>query len=239
MVVIAGGEYLPLYKAADGVKKVKVNAFSLDISQVTNQDYNRFIQKNKRWNQGNIKPVFADGNYLAQFANKSFAAIEKQAVTNVSWFSARAYCKAQGKRLPTTDEWEFAARASSDKPNGTDDAAYRQTILEWYSKPASEGLPDIDNTEVNFWGVRGMHGVVWELVNDFNTSLVTGESRADTQLDKQLFCGAGAASAVNPDDYAAFMRYALRSSYQAAYTMQSLGFRCAKDIDSEVRAITN
>ena len=56
---------------------------------------------------------------------------------------------------------------------------------------------------------------------------VAGESRGDTQLDQQLFCGAGAASSVDPNDYAAFMRYALRSSYSAHYTVESLGFRCA------------
>ncbi|MFT6408028.1 MAG: sulfatase activating formylglycine-generating enzyme [Arenicella sp.] len=75
-----------------------------------------------------------------------------------------------------------------------------------------------------------MHGVVWEMVRDFNTALVTGESRGDSSLDKQLFCGAGASSSVDPSDYAAFMRYALRSSYSASYTLSSLGFRCAKDI---------
>jgi formylglycine-generating enzyme required for sulfatase activity len=74
---------------------------------------------------------------------------------------------------------------------------------------------------------------VWELVDDFNTALVTGESRGDSQLDDSLFCGAGAASSVDPSDYAAFMRYALRTSYQAHYTMTSMGFRCANDIQQQ------
>jgi sulfatase modifying factor 1 len=69
------------------------------------------------------------------------------------------------------------------------------------------------------------------LVSDFNTSLVTGESRGDSQLEKSLFCGAGAASSADPSDYAAFMKYALKSSYEANYTMESLGFRCAKDTE--------
>jgi formylglycine-generating enzyme required for sulfatase activity len=33
-----------------------------------------------------------------------------------------------------------------------------------------------------------------------------------------------------PSDYGVFMRYALRSSYSANYTLNSLGFRCAKDL---------
>ena len=157
--------------------------------------------------------------------------IAEQPVTNVSWFAARAYCKSLDKRLPTVDEWEYVARASSKHAKGSEDPEYLQMILDWYAQPASQELPRVADTAPNFWGVHGMHGVIWELVNDFNTALVSGESRGDSQLEKQLFCGAGAVSAVDPGDYAAFMRYALRSSYSASYTMESLGFRCARDLD--------
>lgn len=235
MVVIDSGSYTPLFKSESGPNKIQVDAFALDVFPVTNREYYLFSQENARWSKTDIKPVFADQNYLVHLSNDALLEeVGNQPVTNISWFSARAFCKSKGKRLPTTDEWELAAQASHDKANGSEDPEYNQTILEWYSKPASASLPNVKETEANFWGVHGMHGVVWELVNDFNTSLVTGESRADSQLDKQLFCGAGAASSVNPNDYAAFMRYALRSSYQASYTMTSLGFRCAQDIEKGI-----
>ena len=73
-------------------------------------------------------------------------------------------------------------------------------------------------------------GLVWEWVDDFNTAMVTGESRADTGLERDLFCGAGAAGAKDSSDYAAFMRSALRSSLQANNTTTSLGFRCAQSL---------
>ncbi|MDA1232385.1 MAG: formylglycine-generating enzyme family protein, partial [Planctomycetota bacterium] len=168
-------------------------------------------------------------NYLKHFQSSTMDASAESPVTNVSWFSARAYCKSIDKRLPSLYEWEFVARATDTEVDGSKDPKHRQKILEWYSRPAAEKLPNVRDTEANYWGVHGMHGVVWELVNDFNTALVTGESRGDSQLEQQLFCGAGAASSADPGDYAAFMRYALRSSYQATYTMESLGFRCAKD----------
>jgi formylglycine-generating enzyme required for sulfatase activity len=34
-------------------------------------------------------------------------------------------------------------------------------------------------------------------------------------------------------DYATFMRLAFRSSLEARYTMRTLGFRCARDVDGE------
>jgi formylglycine-generating enzyme required for sulfatase activity len=84
----------------------------------------------------------------------------------------------------------------------------------------------------NAYGVCGLHGLVWEWVDDFNTAMVTGESRADGGLDRDLFCGAGAAGARDTGDYAAFMRQALRSSLNANNTTSSLGFRCAQEVSA-------
>jgi formylglycine-generating enzyme len=198
-----------------------------------------YTQENARWSKDEIKPIFADINYLKHLLEEPSESIAHQPVTNISWFAARAYCESVDKRLPSLYEWEFVAQASATRINGLEEPEYRQTILDWYAKPAEDSLPNVQNTEANFWGVRGMHGVVWELINDFNTSLVTGESRADSQLENQLFCGAGATAATDPSDYAAFMRYALRSSYEADYTMTSLGFRCAKDLASQEVPETN
>jgi formylglycine-generating enzyme required for sulfatase activity len=221
MCLVESGSYTPLYKSADGQKLKLVDAFLLDRYAVTNAQFYRFTEDHQKWQKSHIKPIFSDLNYLQHLDAKTLPGIANQPVTNVSWFAARAYCKAQGKRLPMTDEWEYASYS--------DDPGFRQRILDWYAKPVSEALPEVTDTPVNKWGIQGMHGVVWELVDDFNTALVTGESRGDSQLEQSLFCGAGAAASSDPSDYAAFMRYALRSSYQAHYTMTSLGFRCASD----------
>lgn len=233
MVLIPHGKYTPLFKSADGPVEIKVDTFYMDQYQVTNQQFDTFIKSHPKWNKDNIKPIFSDSNYLKHFSDNGIVDIAEQPVTNVSWFAARAYCRSVDKRLPTTSEWEYVAKASRDLADGSKQVEYREQILEWYSRPASDALPNVQETPANFWNVHGMHGVVWELVNDFNTALVTGESRGDTQLDQQLFCGAGAASSVDPNDYAAFMRYALRSSYSAHYTVESLGFRCAMGATEE------
>lgn len=231
MVHIPAGSYRSLFMDAAGASKIDVGEFYLDRFLVTNGQFAEFTDRHPQWARGTIKPVFADENYLQQFAADPPAAIHDQPVTNVSWFAAAAYCEARGKRLPTVDEWELAGQASSDAADGTRDPAYRQQILEWYGRPAIMRLPDVRDTESNYWGIHGMHGVVWELVEDFNSALVTGESRADSELENNLYCGAGAAASVDPGDYAAFMRYAMRSSYEGKYTMKSMGFRCAADAE--------
>ena len=230
MVHIPDGYYIPLFKENEQIQQFPVDAFFLDIHQVTNQEFQDFVMANPKWGSNKIKPIFADQNYLHHLKSELADSQSGQPVTNVSWFAARAYCKSKNKRLPTVAEWEYVARASENKPEGKDEPGFNQLILEWYSKPATLDLPSVDSTTSNYWGVKGMHGVVWELVNDINTSLVTGESRGDSQLENALYCGAGAASSVDPSDYAAFMRYATRSSYEARYTLASMGFRCAKSI---------
>lgn len=230
MVLISNGSYTPLYKENGVASHVKVRQFYMDKFQVTNRAFSEYIKNASQWRPQNISPLFADEGYLSQLNNTSIGINGNQPVTNVSWYAAMAYCKAIDKTLPSVDQWEYAGGASKDSPVGIDQPAFREKILEWYAKPAADILPSVKDSEANYWGVHGMHGVVWEQVSDFNNALVTGESRGDSALDKQLFCGSGAALAVDPGDYAAFMRYALRSSYKASYTLSSMGFRCAKNI---------
>lgn len=231
MVLIGAGSYRSLFTDKEGEAEVAVEAFYLDRFPVTNGEFSAFVNRHPEWRRGQARPIFADANYLQQFASGTLSSVEDQPVTSVSWFAASAYCESRGKRLPTVDEWERAGQASRTEADGTSDPQFHARILEWYGKPAILRLPDVQDTEPNYWGVHGMHGVVWEFVEDFNSALVTGESRADSQLDKNLYCGAGAASSANPGDYAAFMRYAMRSSYEGNYTMKSMGFRCAADVE--------
>lgn len=230
MVLISGGHYSPLYKENGVERSIKVDPFYLDKYQVSNQLFSKFIEANPKWKKFRISSLFADERYLSQLDSGLQEAQSNQPVTNVSWYAAMAYCKAHNKSLPTLDQWEVVAQASATSPYGLSEPDFKRKILDWYARPATINLPNIQNTQSNYWQVHGMHGVVWEHVSDFNSNMTTGESRANSALDQQLFCGSGAALAVDPGDYAAFMRYAIRSSYEANYTLESMGFRCAKTL---------
>jgi formylglycine-generating enzyme required for sulfatase activity len=43
-----------------------------------------------------------------------------------------------------------------------------------------------------------------------------------------MFCGAGALSSADKENYAAFMRFAFRSGLKGKSATWNLGFRCAK-----------
>lgn len=232
MVRIPAGVYEPLYR---NEPKRDVPAFFLDEVPVTNAGYLEFVRANPKWRRSSALKLFTDAQYLDHWQGDlelgDPAKVRPDGpVTNVSWFAARAYARWRGKRLPTLAEWEMAAAASETKASGKDDSEHYAKILAWYAKPTRHPLPAVSSAPRDFHGVRGLHGLVWEWVEDFNTALVTGESRADAGLERNLFCGAGAAGASDFRDYAAFMRYAFRSSLQAKYSVPNLGFRCAADV---------
>lgn len=220
MVSVPGGTYTNLFRN-EGI--VEVAAFLLDPYPVTNAEYLEFVRANPDWRRSRIRRVFADASYLTHWLGDlelGPAAPSNSPVVNVSWFAARAFARARDARLPTRAEWEWAARA------GRPDEIAR--ILAWYGKPVRGPLPAVGTTVASPDGVWDLHGLVWEWVEDFNTALVTGESRADPGLERDLFCGSGALGAASFEDYAAFMRYAFRSSLKADYTVPNLGFRCAR-----------
>jgi sulfatase modifying factor 1 len=226
MVAISGGSYKPLY--AKAAKERTVGTFFMDVTQVTNAQFLNFVTKHPEWRRSQIQRGLADRNYLSHWAGDLDLGNDKlhnAPVTNVSWFAAKACCEASGKRLPTQDEWEFVARADATRLDASSDHAFLRQLLEWYSKPATSALEDVRNAIQNVYGLRGLHGLVWEWVSDFNSTF-----GADGSLDRKFFCGAGSLLATDVSNYAAFMRYAFRSSLKGTYCVGSLGFRGAKSL---------
>ena len=129
------------------------------------------------------------------------------------------------------DEWEFAAMANEKMQDARRIETYNQYILNWYETPKTFNNP-IGETFKNYWGIYDLHGLVWEWTLDFNSVLISGESRKDVDKDSNLFCGSAAIGASDLMNYAAFMRYAFRGSMKARYSSQNLGFRCAKDVEN-------
>lgn len=229
MVTVKGGEFVPLY----GTKTaVVVDDFKMDVYPVTNEQFLEFVKKNPRWKKSQVKGLFADESYLVNWIDDVTLSpdLKKNSpVTNISWYAAKNYCECEGKRLPTVDEWEYAAMANQTVPDAREELTYNQYILGWYETPKTFNN-EIGSTFKNYWGVYDLHGLVWEWTLDFNSVLLTGESRKDSTGDNNLFCGASAVGATDLMNYAAFMRYAFRGSVKAKYSIKNLGFRCVQDV---------
>lgn len=233
MVQIPAGVYRPFFRAANDPKEIPVKSFAFDILPVTTGEFLEFVRTHPQWQRSRVKHLFADDSYLKDWAGDlepgTNAPLDAP-VTFVSWFAARAYAESQRKRLPTVAEWEYAAQASPTRTDGQNDPAFKRDVLQWYSTAAPQKPAVVGNGSANFYGLRDLHGLVWEWVLDFNTAMVTGDSRGDGGIDSQFFCGAGAQGAQDLDNFPAFMRYGFRSSLKADYCVHNLGFRCAKDL---------
>jgi formylglycine-generating enzyme required for sulfatase activity len=221
---VGPGVYRPIFPAQPSEREVRVPAFMLDETPVTNAQFHAFIQAHPEWQRDRVKKLFADEHYLEGFDK----APANAPVVRISWFAARAYCTAQNGRLPTEREWELAAAASDKLLDASRDPEFQSKVVGWYTQVTPDVLPAVGGPK-NKWGVRDMHGLVWEWIEDFNAALVESDSR---NPDRKPFCGGAGATSRDPSAYAAFMRIAFRSSLDARATTAMLGFRCAYDVRS-------
>lgn len=232
-VRIPGGEFLPALKYEDARGPARIAPFEIMQRPVTNAEYLAFVVRYPVWRRDRVAAVFAGPDYLAHWlAPVRLAPGEQgaQPVTRVSWFAANAYCEAQHARLPRWIEWEYVAAADEKRRDARRDPAWRARILGWYARPASHALPRVGAQAANAYGVKDLHGVVWEWTDDYSALLVSADNRAQGDPDRNQFCGAGALSIDDRENYAVLMRVAMLSSLGASDTTMNLGFRCVREV---------
>ncbi|MDX1455789.1 MAG: formylglycine-generating enzyme family protein [Gammaproteobacteria bacterium] len=235
-VTLPGGDFKTVIPLAEGTDSVQLPGFKMDRLPVTNGEFLEFVRANPEWQRSKAVRLFAGAGYLGHWADDlelGDKALPEQPVTRVSWFAATAYCESRGGRLPRWHEWEFAAAADEDRTDARDDPAWRQRILAWYAVPSNRALATVGQSEPNAWGIHDMTGLVWEWVEDYSALLVSSDNREQGGADKLQFCGAGAISMEQKENYAVLMRVAMLSSLEADYATRDLGFRCAYDMTGQ------
>ncbi|WP_144440439.1 formylglycine-generating enzyme family protein [Limnochorda pilosa] len=93
-----------LHRMTTLTKHVVLRPYALDATPVTNVQYARFLEST------GYRPRFAE-NHLKHWVNgKPAEGEEDHPVVYVSLEDARAYARWAGKRLPTEEEWQWAAQ---------------------------------------------------------------------------------------------------------------------------------
>ena len=230
MVTLPAGTWQPLH-GREG-ETVRVAPFRLDRDPVTRGEFLAFVKANPEWRRSAVQPQRAErAGYLAGWRgdlDAGDASDRRRPVTGVSWPAAKAYCSAQGKRLPTTAEWEYAAAASATKRDAARDPRFVQQLVTLYaSRPRT--LPEVGRGAANAYGVRGLHDLGWEWVADFPNAPQVHEHHAAARArgEHDLYCASAAIGALDPANYAAFLRFAVRGALAPTSSMATLGFRCA------------
>jgi formylglycine-generating enzyme required for sulfatase activity len=216
MVYVPGGEFIMGRDNGDEYErpahKVTVKPFLIDINEVTSEQYQDFVNKT-----GHAAP--------ANWTNKHFSVgTGRLPVTGVTWDDANAYAKWAGKRLPTEEEWEFAARGTDGRlyPWGPD---WQQGLAN--ADDASKSLTDAGSFKgASPFGAYDMLGNAWEWTESKVVAYPGG------QLSKQI---AGDLRVIRGGSYREGREEATttyRRGYPARgnYDYQNTGFRCAKDV---------
>lgn len=217
MVYIKGGEFMMGNDSGDEYErpahKVKVAPFYIDIHEVTCEDYLKFINATGHRPPANwVKGTYSTG-------------ASKQPVTGIDWNDAKAYADWAKKRLPTEEEWEFAARGGlgATYPWGN----------EWRSNFANAGdssaqrLVDVASNAngKTSAGVMDMIGNAWEWTASDVVVYPGGHLSAPIPKNVKVIRG-GSWQETNKQattTYRGFLRTSDAEDYSAT------GFRCVKD----------
>lgn len=195
--------------------EVEVKSFYLDIREVTNQDYKKFVDATGHSSPENWKN---NGSYAPDEAMLP--------VTFVTWNDATAYAKWAGKRLPTEAEWEYAARGGNKGylyPWGDQWVpGYANVDRKGQRKPAPVRSFEKD---ISAFGIYDLAGNVSEWVQD-NYSQKYG---ASPDLRLRVYRGGNFLDA--PDKGTGTYRWADFPGDIPDDQILRVGFRCAKDIE--------
>ena len=190
MALIPAGEF----NIGESKRRIHLDNFYIDKTEVTQQEY---------------KEVMGSANFSFKGANHP--------AEQISWYKAASDCKKLGKRLPSQEEWEKAAKGQTKtkyfwgkKP----DAAYA-----WFGGDYDLGHHPVGQKKPNSFGLFDTSGNVWEWTStaDAKLSEYSGET-----LDKRVVMGGAfnvSANLITPVS---------RMSVYAKSRLFNVGFRCAK-----------
>jgi formylglycine-generating enzyme required for sulfatase activity len=123
-------------------------------------------------------------------------------VESITWDQARSYCRSVDMRLPTEEEWEYAARAGS--------TLSRYQDLDPFNAYDFLHSHEVAKPRPNAWGLYDTLGNVAEWTEN-------GSGASGSKVVR------GGSFGNTPE----YVRVSARMSYPPAYSSNSLGVRCA------------
>lgn len=216
MVAIPGGTFImgsndPLYNSSPK-HIVRVRSFLIDAYEVTNGDYQVFVDK-----KGHRRPK-------SWIGGKYDLALKDYPVVKISWEDAKRYCQFMGKRLPTEAEWERAIRGTEGRKYPWSGTSFSPNFANTREFGARSSLSVFtQNKDVTSEGVFHLAGNVREFVADVYRPYSGSRSSGEFQKERVV---RGASWAFSAYEAAGFYRGHTRPNL----AWPDVGFRCAKDL---------
>jgi formylglycine-generating enzyme required for sulfatase activity len=217
---------------------VKVSPFYIDKHEVTNAGFRSFLKKHPEWQKDRISADLQNGKYLQDWTANNYPKGKADfPVVFVTWYAAVAYCRSQGKRLPTEAEGEFAARGG-----------LTNSTFPWGDEPADKSRANygasnlgaatrVGSYPANGYGLYDMAGNVWEFLADEwakysvgpalqidpvagDDLFAHGDSYLNVRSRRVIRGGSWGGSPIN-------LRVTYRDSHPPEGAGDHVGFRCA------------
>jgi len=198
MVIVPGGAFLSGEKG----EEVELDAFYIDVFPVTNAEYKKFIEATgyrapKFWTEGRLKEP-------------------NDPVVGVSWYDADKFATWAGKELPTSAQWEKAARGFEGRiyPWGNE---FDESFANFGHVDGEDMTCPVDRHDENrsVFGARELAGNVWEWTRDWDK----------IEIDMKVIRGGSWA------DPAAFLRCDRHLYANPKDKYDNIGFRCVRPAD--------
>ncbi len=227
MAVIPSGQF---WMGRDGTEALEderprhqawLDAYFMDVYEVTTARYAKFLSAT-----GRQPPLFWEQVDLSIHGDRP--------VVGVDWLDADAYCRWEGKRLPTEAEWEKAARGTDDRrypwgnqPPTADFANYALGARFSYDQV----LMPVGRYEKGKspFGLYNLAGNVWEWVQDWYEGDYyerSPERSPQGPEQGQFKVLRGGSWSELPKYLLTYGRFKLPPNTRNSYT----GFRCAKSV---------
>jgi formylglycine-generating enzyme required for sulfatase activity len=221
MVYIPGGVFTMGSDEGDEYERpahvVTLKPFFIDALEVSCGEYAKFVSATDRqppaaWTNGACRP-----------------GTEQHPVTDVDWYDASAYASWAGKRLPTEEEWECAAR-------GFDQRKYPWGN-EWRVGAANAGdssageVVDVGSNPAGKspFGAMDLAGNAWEWTAS-DLKFYPGSRLTRRDAERKVIRG-GSWAKDNPPDWTTTFRGFAAPSGGNDYS--KIGFRCARDASAK------
>lgn len=220
------------------VHAVYLDAFLIDKYEVTNAQFQKFLQANPQWQKNRINRKYHDGWYLKDWSGMNYPQGKaNHPVVYISWYAAAAYAQWTGKRLPTEAEWEKAARGGLPfrrYPGGNDITDDDANGIYTGGRDIWNGTSPVGSFPPNDYGLFDMAGNVWEWCLDwyrddfYATSPYKNPTgpNSRTQNVLQRVVRGGSWTELSPE-----LRCACRGYFIPLITTNDLGFRCVQDVN--------
>ncbi|MGQ9632441.1 MAG: formylglycine-generating enzyme family protein [bacterium] len=222
MVWIPGGTFEMGDRWGDGAPDerpahtVKIDGFWMDTTEVTNDEFQRFVESSGHKVEGSWKYDPKRANYPAQF---------------VSWNDASAYAEWAGKRLPTEAEWEYAAGGPNHRRWSLGDT-FDPTKYNIPKEGERFELKPVASYPPNGFGLYDMSGNAWEWCADWYDAGYYAKSPKDNPRGPESGEYKVLRGGTDPHQFGEKkLRVSLRFwfSPDGTFDMLGLGFRCASD----------